>query len=215
MTRQLPDKTIGRLSLYRRLLTDHWPVEIPFIFSHQVARLAQVSPAQVRRDLMGTRCSGSPGRGYEVSALIEALGALLDAADPVRVALVGVGNLGRAVLTFFRGRHPRIEIAAAFDIAPDKAGRPIVGVHCHPMERLAEVVAELGIHTAILSVPGPQAQPVLDCLVAAGVRGILNFAPVPLRVPSGVHVENLDMATALEKVVYHAGRKAGAVRWES
>jgi len=178
------------------------------VFSHQLSTSAGVSAAQVRRDIITLGYSGSPQHGYDVAELIESIDNFLDAPDGQNVALVGVGNLGRAVASYFAGRRPKLRLVALFDIDPEKSGRVICGVRCYPQEKITEVVRSERVSIVILGVPAPAAQAVADACVAGGARGILNFAPVALRVPPGVYVENLDMARSLEKVAYFA-RKAG------
>jgi len=199
-----PERTIGRLSLYRRLLRMALGDGTDSMYSHQLAERAGTTPAQVRRDLTYVGYSGNPRRGYDVRELLESIEAFLSPAKAERVALVGIGNLGRALLAFFRGRQPKLNITAAFDRDPDKTGRVIHGCRCYPVGRLAEVLAAEGIRTAILAVPASEAQRAADLLVNAGVQGILNFAPIPLRVPVAVFVEGIDMTMALEKVAYFA-----------
>ncbi len=202
-------RTVARLSLYRRILNVLQAEGETHVVSRRLAALAGRTAAQVRRDLMAVGCAGSPSRGYEVAALLEALRAFLDAPGGQDVALVGVGNLGKALLTHFAGRRPNLAITAAFDIDPAKANRTIQGCRVWPVERLEEVVRSRGITVAIIAVPPEAAQEVAERLVRAGVRGILNFAPALLRVPEGVFVEDLDMTVSLEKVAYFA-RRGGA-----
>jgi len=201
-------RTIGRLSLYRRLLHVLQAEGVRNIYSHQLATLAGCSAAQVRRDLMVAGASGSATHGYEVARLIESLREFLDAPGGQGVALVGVGNLGKAILSYFAGRRPNLQIVAAFDSDPYKVNRVIHGCRCYSMENLYEVCQGQGIRLAIITVPAQAAQAVADALVKGGVRGILNFAPVRLRVPLHVHVEDIDMTVSLEKVAYFA-RKGG------
>lgn len=196
------ERTIGRLSLYRSLLNRLLREGVESLYSHELAALAGGTPSQVRRDLMATGYTGSPTRGYAVRELIESIGQFLDASAGDRVALVGVGNLGRAILAFFAGRRPNLQIVAALDNDPYKVDRVIHGVRCHPMGELERVLAEQGIRVAILTVPAVEAQEVAVRLTRAGVRGILNFAPVRLRVPRGVFVEDVDVTMSLEKVAF-------------
>jgi redox-sensing transcriptional repressor len=198
------EPTVGRLCLYRGLLAGLERDGVDSIYSHQLAALAGGAPSRVRRDLMAVGYDGSPTRGYVVLDLLESIGRFLDAPQREGVALVGVGNLGRALMAFFAGRRPNLAIVAAFDSDPDKAGRVIHGRRCYGMDSLGEVVRANGIRVAILSVPAGEAQGVADQLIRAGVRGLLNFAPVRLNVPAGVFVENMDMAVSLEKVAYFA-----------
>jgi len=208
VARLISERSIGRLSLYRRLLNVLQGEGVRNIYSHQLAAMAGCTAAQVRRDLMAVGYSGSPTHGYEVPRLIESLREFLDAPGGQGVALVGVGNLGKAILSYFTGRRPNLQIAAAFDSDPYKVNRVIHGCRCYSMEHLAEVAEGQGIRLAIITVPAQAAQAVADALVQAGVRGILNFAPVRLRVPDHVHVEDIDMTVSLEKVAYFARQSA-------
>jgi redox-sensing transcriptional repressor len=199
----IPVNTLGRLSLYRRLLAEQLAAGVRQVYSHQLASLAVSTPAQVRRDLMTLGVSGSPRRGYLIQDLLEAINAVLARSVETAVALVGVGNLGRAILAYYANRQP-IRFAAAFDRAPEKTGRVLHGCRCYPAEQLADIVARELIHVGVIAVPAAEAQAVSDQLVLAGVNGILNFAPVRLRVPAGLHVENVDLMAALDKVAYYA-----------
>jgi redox-sensing transcriptional repressor len=198
----ISDKTIGRLSLYRKAMQELLAAGWEHVYSHQIATVCGVTPAQVRRDLMPTGFTGSPLKGYSIVGLLESIGDLLDDPEEQRVALVGVGNLGRAILAYFRGRRPNLSIVAAFDHDPGKVNRVIHGCRCYPMEELGAVVGEQGVEVAILAVPAGAAQGIADQLIASGVRGLLNFAPMSLRVPNNVYVEDLDMAISLERVAY-------------
>lgn len=208
MLGQWPDKAIERLSLYRRLLGNLAGEKVKFVYSHELAQLAGRTAAQVRRDMMILGFSGSPTKGYDVAKLIDAISVFLDAAKPQEVALVGVGNLGRAILSYFVGRRPNLSITVAFDNDPGKVDRVIHGCRCHRMEELPRLVQARGVNTAIVAVPAGEAQAVADVLVGAGVCGLLNFAPVRLRVPGSVFVENVDLTTSLEKVTFFARRQA-------
>lgn len=196
------DKTIGRLSLYRRLLTGLLAEGELSIFSHQLARLAGGTAAQVRRDVMATGYTGSPTKGYDTAELIESIGSFLDDPEGTGAALVGVGNLGRAIMAYFAGRRPKLTITAAFDSDPAKTNRVIHGYRCYPTEELASVVKEQGIQVGIIAVPTAAAQETADLMTEAGITGILNFAPSRLRVRPSVYVEDIDMTMALEKAAY-------------
>jgi redox-sensing transcriptional repressor len=166
--------------------------------------MARVSAVQVRRDLMEAGFSGSPSRGYEVDELLGRIDRILDAPEGMRAVLVGVGNIGRALLSFLAGRGLKIEVVAAFDSDAAKIDRVISGCRVYDMQTLPERSLALGARLGVIAVPGPQAQAVADALVEAGVTGILNFAPVPLLVRAGVHVEQVDIMRALEKVAHFA-----------
>jgi redox-sensing transcriptional repressor len=202
--KSLSEKTVARLSLYRRLLNEQFDAKRTQIYSHELAKLARVSAAQVRRDIMTIAYSGTPNRGYEVRQLIAELSRTLDNPDGDRVGLVGVGNLGRALISFFSGRRPNLNITAAFDSDPEKANRVLFGCRCYPMEKLGEVVRAEQLKTAILTVPPAVAQHTADQLVEAGVCGILNYTTVPIRVAPRVYVMDRDMTMALETVAFFA-----------
>lgn len=200
----IPDRTIERLSLYRWLLEVRVDESTVNLFSHQLAAMACVTPAQVRRDLMAIGYSGSPNRGYMVKDLAKSIAKVIDGEEPARVALVGMGNLGRSIVSFLRGRRSALQVVATFDNDESKAGRMISGCRCYLQNSIEEVIASEKITVAILTVPSESAQEVADILVSAGVRGILNYAPVPLRLPEWVYLENRDVTAALEKVAYFA-----------
>lgn len=199
----IPVNTLGRLSLYRRLLLEQLATGNRHVYSHQLASLAVSSAPQVRRDLMTIGFTGSPRKGYSIQDLVEAINAVLARSVDTAVALVGVGNLGRAILAYYGNRQP-IRFAAAFDRAPEKTGRILHGCRCYPVEQMADVIAREGIHVGVVAVPSSEAQGVVDQLVLAGVKGILNFAPIRLRVPAGLYVENVDLMVALDRVAYFA-----------
>jgi len=199
---RVSDKIIGRLARYRALLSDRLPVVRDHIFSHEIAAAMRLTASQVRRDLMVLGCSGVPRHGYEVAGLLRHLDEFLSARQVNPVAVVGAGNLGRALIAFLETRRASIRIAAAFDVDPAKCARVFSGVKCHAMDELEEVLKREAIRIAILCVPVEAAQGTANRLVHAGIKGILNFAPVPLRVPPGITLEELDLTSALEKVVY-------------
>jgi redox-sensing transcriptional repressor len=178
------------------------------VYSHELAAVAGVSAAQVRRDMMAVGANGSPTRGYNVEKLVECLSVELDDPEGSRAALVGVGNLGRAMLSFFQGRRPKLSIVAAFDREPYKVGRVVCGCRCYSMDEMSQVVIDKKITVGIIAVPSSAAQAVASELEDAGVRGILNFAPVALRISPETFSEDIDMTMALERVAYFAGRNS-------
>lgn len=198
------ENVVGRLSLYRRLLRALEHRRVENIFSHELAARARVTAAQVRRDVMQLGFSGSPARGYAVKGLIQSIAEALDNSQGERVALVGIGNLGRAIMAYFAGRRPNLSIVAAFDREPAKVNRVVHGVRCYPIAELTEVVRNQEIRVGIITVPAAVAQETADMLVSAGVQGLLNLAPRPLHIRAGVYVESVDVTTALEKVAYFA-----------
>jgi len=203
-TPRITVQTIGRLSLYRRLLLELSAGGTRQLFSHQLASAAVSTPAQVRRDLMTIGFSGSPRRGYAVDDLIAAVNVVLARNVETSVALVGVGNLGRAMLAYFANRQPWVRFTAAFDRDPDKVNRIIHGCRVYPVDQAEEVIGREGIRAAAITVPASEAQRITDRLVLAGVRSFLNFAPVRLHVPTGTFVDDVDVTTSLDRVAYYA-----------
>jgi redox-sensing transcriptional repressor len=206
------DKTIARLSLYRRLLKVLEGEGVRSVFSHQLAAMAGGTAAQLRRDLMEVGYSGTPSGGYDVARLADSIRDFLDVPGGQGVVLVGVGNLGKALLSYFAARRSSLQVMAAFDSDPYKVNRVIHGCRCYPMESLSEVLKGQATTVAVIAVPAPAAQGVAELLTRAGIRGILNFAPVRLRVSPNVYVEDIDMTVALEKVAYFARPSPGRAR---
>jgi redox-sensing transcriptional repressor len=198
----ISEKTIGRITLYRRILNDLVREGVESLHSHELARRAGATAAQVRRDLMGVGYDGSPNRGYDVQKLLESLREFLDEPGGQKAALLGIGNLGRALLSHFVGRRPNLSIRAAFDVNPHKTGRVIHGCRCYHIDDLEAVLEEQGINLALLAVPVDEAQALAERLVRSGVRGIVNFAPIPLHLPADLYIENIDLTMSLEKVAY-------------
>jgi len=205
-------KTVSRISRYRRLLSALHDDGVESIYSHQLARHAVVGAAQVRRDLMVIGYSGSPNKGYDVAACIDSISSFLDGAARQDVALVGVGNLGHAVLSHFAGKSPSVAIVAAFDVDPGLIDTVVHGCRCFSVTHMESLVRDLGIEIAVLTVPGPRAQEAADTLVRAGVRSLISFAPVALHLPDDIFVEYMDITAALESAAYFArpGARAGA-----
>jgi redox-sensing transcriptional repressor len=200
----IPLKTIERVTIYRRFLKTLLQQGKTHVFSHELAALAHRQPAQLRRDLMLIGYSGSPAKGYDIAALLDTMNQLLDHPAGQKLALVGIGNLGRAILSYFMGRRSDLVIAAAFDTDPAKTGRVISGCRCYPMAELDAVVRQEGITVGLITAPAAAAQSVADALVAAGVKAIVNWAPLPLRVPAEILVENRDITMSIEKAAYYA-----------
>lgn len=203
----ISEKTVERLSLYRRILESMAAEGKTNIFSHQLSTLAGGTAAQVRQDLRVLGYSGSSARGYDVSQLIESIGTFFQGKGCHRAVLVGIGNLGRALLAFFAGRSPYIEIQAAFDVKPEKTGRVIHGCRCYQVDELVSIVKREKVCTAIIAVPVQAAQQTADLLIEGGISGILNFAPTRIHVPAGIYVDNIDLTMSVEKVAYFANKK--------
>ena len=202
--RRISARSVERLSIYRRALLSGGHELGASVYSHELAQSCQLTAAQVRRDLMAIGYRGNPNRGYDVKRLLGSLATFLDSQATRAVAIVGMGYLGRAIAAFLANRSNKIRLEAAFDVDLDKIGLSFSDVRCYSVRELAEVLAEKRIDIGIITVPAEQAQRVAEQLLAAGVTGILNFAPVVLRLPARIYVENIDMSVALEKVAFFA-----------
>ena len=118
--------------------------------------------------------------------------------------MVGIGNLGKAIISYFRGKRSKLSIVAAFDTNPDKIDRIYDGVQCYHIDKLAEIVKQENVSIGIITVPADQAPAIAETLVLAGIKGILNYSPKPLNVAPYVYLEEYDMITSLEKVAFFA-----------
>ena len=192
------DSSVQRLSRYYRSLQAAACEGLEHISSSELAGRNGVSSSQVRKDLSLHGNFGRRGLGYPVEGLKEALAGILGLDRTWQVALVGVGNIGSALLNYPEFRRQGFHISVAFDVDPAKVGRRRAGVPVHSIERLRTEVRRTGAEIGILAVPAEFAQDVCNRMVAAGLRAILNFAPLNLDVPEGVMIRNEDLAIELE-----------------
>lgn len=202
--KNLPHKTVERLSQYRRTLLMILSKEKTHVFSHEIAQMLHITPVQVRRDLMLIGYSGNLRKGYDIKELIELIGRIIDSERGQRVAVVGLGNLGKAIISYFKGKRSKLAIIAAFDINPEKINRVYDGVACHHVSQITDIIRQNNISIGIIAVPAEQAPEIAETMVLAGIKGILNFTPKPLNVPPYVYLEEYDMITSLEKVAFFA-----------
>jgi redox-sensing transcriptional repressor len=202
--KHLPHKTVERLSQYRRALLLILSKEKTHVFSHEIAQMLHITPVQVRRDLMLIGYSGNLRKGYDIKELIELIGRIIDTDKGQRVAVIGLGNLGKAIISYFRGKRTKLTIVAAFDVNPEKTDRMYNGVPCHHIDTLPKIIRQENITIGIITVPAEQAAAVAETLVLSGIKGILNFTPKPLNVSPYVYLEEYDMITSLEKVAFFA-----------
>jgi len=198
----LPGKTIERLSEYRRTLLACLDEKRNFIFSHNLASRLHITAVQVRRDLMLIGYSSVNRKGYDVKELINAISRIIDTEEGINVAIIGIGNLGRAVAGYFKGKRSKLNLVASFDNDPQKINKVISGVKCYSYGELDKLIPELDIKIAILTVPADSAIEIAEEAIRFGIKGILNFTTIPLNVPSGVYLEEYDMITSIEKVAY-------------
>jgi len=198
----VPRAVVSRLSLYLRELQQLVHEGNATTNSTQLGTLLGFTDAQVRKDLANFGQFGYPGIGYRCEELIAAIKKILGTDRSWPVAMVGLGNLGRALLRYRGVQEQGFQIAAAFDVDVQKIGSTVEGIEVFHLDQLAEVVTVKGIRLAIVAVPGAAAQTVADSLVAAGVEGVLNFAPVTLALPDHVSRVGVDLAIELEQLSF-------------
>lgn len=198
--------------MYRRLLKGALEEGKTHIYSYELASLFNKTPSMIRSDIMLIGYTGSPTKGYEIKTFIQCISNILDNPDGNRIALAGIGNLGRAILSYFISRRFNLSITAAFDIDPSLQNKVIAGVRCYHTSRMAEVIKKEGITIGIITTPADAAQDVANTLVSADIRSILNFAPCPIHVPPHVHLEYNDISMTLEKVAFFSFNGISAPR---
>ncbi len=195
-------KTVERLSLYRRFLNNLDEDGVDSIYSHKLASMCSVTAAIVRRDLMSVGYYGNPKHGYQIKGLIKCIDKFFYTKTARKILLIGIGNLGRALLAYFSKGRSHLNITAAFDKDQTKTNRIICNTPAYHTSELEKVIKEKGLKTGIINVPDIEAQKVAEQLVENGITSILNFAPIRLKVPKNVFVENVDITMLLEKAVY-------------
>jgi len=201
-------RVVARLILYRRLLREMSSRGIGCIFSHQLAKRANVTPDQLRRDLMNIGSPGSPSRGYRVKDLEARIEDYLAVAGPQRTALAGLGDLGRVLLKHASSCGGSLRIVAALDEEPNFMESHLDGCPCFHLDETAQVVERFDIEAAIIAVPGVLAQSVANRFIEAGVQSLLNFSDSRLRVPPDVFVDHMDIDISLETFAFFARQHA-------
>ena len=198
-----PDVVVQRLPLYVRALSSILREGATVVSSQQLGVRLQITPAQIRKDLSYFGRFGKQGRGYDVRFLLAELGQILGLDRTWRSCLVGMGRLGQAIVNYPGFAPEGFEIVAAFDNAPQQVGRAVGDVRVRPIDDLAEAVEKLDIAIAIVAVPVEQAQAVVDRLVNTRIRGILNYAPVALKVPTRIVTRNIDPVLSLQSLTFY------------
>lgn len=195
--RLFPHPSIRRLPAYLRLLRQLKIEGAEKVSCTRIANELDLDSTQVRKDLALTGITGRPRIGYELSPLIDAIEAFLgwDVMSPAY--LVGAGSLGKALIGYENFRQCGLNITTAFDISDEKIGQDIFGCRIHHLSEMPHLAAEQGITLGVLTVPASAAQSAVDIMVASGLLGIWNFAPVKLDVPGSVAVENVELASSL------------------
>jgi redox-sensing transcriptional repressor len=198
----VPDSVVNRLSLYLRELQHLVRDGRETTSSGQLGSMLAISDTQVRKDLAYFGQFGYPGIGYRCEELVTAIRGILGTDRGWPVAMVGVGNLGRALLGYKGFARQGFRIVAAFDTDQAKIGTQVEGVGVYPLASLPEIVRASTIRLGMIAVPAVAAQSAADCLVSAGVEGIVNFAPVTIALPSHVRMIGVDLAIELEQLTF-------------
>ena len=206
ITKNLIKNSLKRIFLYRACLLRLKLMGVDKVFSYTLAAETGVTPDQVRKDFSEFSIRGKKRGGYEIDALLESMEKIFHRNKDNNIVLVGMGNLGHALSRYgsFIQRH--MNIVATFDIDPFKQ-KMKTDVPVYPMHRLAEIVDRFRVKVAILAVPEVSAQEVTDELVRQGITGIVNFAPVLLKVPDNIIVNNVNLCDELESVIYYVHKQ--------
>ena len=199
---KIPKATAKRLPLYYRFLQNLYQSGKQRVSSAELSEAVKVDSATIRRDFSYFGALGKKGYGYNVQYLLSFFRKTLNQDQLTKVALIGVGNLGTALLRYNFTKNNNTKIMYAFDISEDKVGKTISDVHVYHLDQLEEILNEHDIPVVILTVPAGEAQVITDRLVNTKVKGILNFTPARLNVPPNIHVHHIDLAIELQSFVY-------------
>jgi redox-sensing transcriptional repressor len=202
-TKQIPDIVVGRLPIYLRELSFLAAEGVAVTSSFDLAKRLGVSAAQIRKDLSHFGEFGKQGTGYNVGYLQDQLRRILKVDHEWPIALIGIGDLGRALAHYGGFVNRGFRIAALFDNDPAKIGQRVGDLEIMSPDRLADIVREYGIRVAMIAAPAAQAQKIAETCIAADIQAILNYAPITLSVPDGVRVQNLDPVAHLQRMTYY------------
>ncbi len=203
----LPERTVERLSQYRRVLQRVLDKGTESIYSHELAQLLHITPVQVRRDIMLMGHSGTLRKGYNIKNIIKLIGDIIDCNDIQKVAIIGIGNLGEALLKYLSiNNNTKLKLSAVFDNDEEKIGKSFDGIVCYNIKSLKKIVARDNITIGILTVPPKHANEIANNMKDAGFLGIINYTPVSINIKD-IFVEQYDVITSLEKVAYFAKPK--------
>ncbi len=210
MEKHIPDIVIHRLPIYLRALELMARAGHDITSSQELGQRLGISSAQIRKDLSHFGEFGKQGTGYDVDFLRQQLRQILHVDRVWDMALVGAGDLGRA-LAHYKGFENRgFRIAAIFDVDPRKVGKPLAGIPVEHTSRIPELLPARGIRIGIIAVPAEAAQSVADLLIEGRVQALLNYAPIRLSVPDEVLVEYIDPVIALQSMTYYLGARQGS-----
>ena len=198
----IPKATVKRLPLYYRYLRILNNAGKTKVSSTELSEAIQVDSATIRRDFSYFGELGKRGYGYDVEDLMHFFGKILNDDQLTNAALVGVGNLGSALLKFKFHQSNSIRVSCAFDVKEDIVGRIVDGIPVYPLDNMVEQIKLQQIEIAILTLPAQQAQQVVDQLADAGIKGILNFTAARLTAPDDVIIQSVDLTNELQTLIY-------------
>ena len=199
----VPQVVVERLPQYLRALNQLLEQKIAVISSQQLGEQLQVTPAQIRKDLSYFGRFGKQGRGYDISHLVSRLRSILGLDRTWKVAVVGIGRLGRAIISYPGFTPEGFQIVCAFDADPRSVGQKAGDITIEPMSRLRETLARQDVQIAIVAVPASRAQEVISELVSYGIKSILSYAPIAMPKADGVQVRSIDPVLALQSMTYY------------
>ena len=204
---KIPDATIERIALYARPLERLLEKGEQLVSSENLALLCNVNPAQVRKDLSYFGEFGVRGIGYDVLDLLKEIRKILVSDREWKMGIVGIGNLGMALVENVNFAKRGYKFVAAFEVDPQKIGKKLpCGLIIQSVEKLKTLTQELGIEVGVIATQPSQAQAVADMLIESGIKAILNFSPVQLRQPKGCLLENVDFSVKLDDLAYHLSK---------
>ena len=207
MKKTISQATIDRLPLYFRTLRLAEEESLQIISSDELGRRLDITPEQIRKDLATFGQFGRKGIGYDVSELKERIGNILGLHNHWRLAIVGIGHLGGALANYVNFASLGFSVVALLDRDKKIIGHKVNGIEVCDIARMKEIVASKAVDIGVITVPADEAQGVADLLVAAGVKGIWNFAPIKLSVPSTVPLVNEDLSVGLSALSYHMSQE--------
>ena len=205
-----PTDITKRLLTYRLSLLHFKEMGLNEVYSHSLSMDTGYSATLIRKDFSHLKIRGKRRSGYEIDTILESIGRYFGEKEIHQVILVGLGNIGKAMIQYKDFEKQKIKIIAVFDVDPAKQ-RKKMNVPVLPVEDCPKFIADHDIVAAVIAVPALSAQNICDRLVYAGIKGILNFAPVNLKVPDNVYVANVSLSDELEQVIYHASQRKQTV----
>jgi redox-sensing transcriptional repressor len=205
--KRIADSTVRRLSLYLRFLEEFENAGLTTVSSEELAARGGTTSAQVRKDLSFFGSFGKRGLGYQVAELTQRMRRILGLERDWRVVIIGVGKIGAALAQYEGFQQRGFRVVGLYDSDPAKIGREMYDLTVRPIESLAEDNRERPVDIAVIAVPASVAQRVVDQVVAAGIKGIMSFAPIQLHVPAEIKLNTVNMAMELERLSFSLSNK--------